>query len=99
MIELAPDIPFGYIRRGKANCELGKHKDAIADFDIALQIDSNDVHTYQLRGRAKEHIKDMEGAKEDLQKALTLDQSRNARHVAQIKFDLQRIEKRLTERT
>ncbi len=99
MIELTPDIPFGYIRRGKAKCELRKHQEAIADFDTALQIDPNDVYTYQLRGRTKEQLGNLEGAKEDFQKALTLEhQSRRATRVAQIKFDLQRIERRIAER-
>lgn len=99
VIELAPDVPFGYIRRGKAKCELRKHQEAITDFDTALQIDPNDVYTYELQGRTKEQLGDLEGAKEDLQKALTLEhQSRRATRVNQLKFALQRIERRIAER-
>ncbi len=99
MIEIAPDVPFGYFRRGNAKYELGQYEEAIADLDMTLQIDPDDVHIRLLRGRAKEQVGDFEGAKEDLQEALTLEcQIYKARRVDEIKFDLQRIEKRITER-
>ena len=99
MIEIAPDVPFGYFRRGNAKYELGQYEDAIADFDAYLQI-TGDVSTYLLRATAKEQLGDLEGAKEDFQRALTLEyQSQNAARVDQIKFDLQRIERCLTEKT
>ena len=100
MIEIAPDVPFGYMRRGNAKCELGQYQKAIADFDTVLQIDPSDIFTYRLRGNAKEQIRDLEGAKADFQKALTLaNQTRNARLINEITIDLQRIEKRIAERT
>lgn len=99
MIEIAPDVPFGYYRRGNAKYELGQYEDAIADFDAYLQI-TDDVSTYLLRSTAKEQLGDLEGAEEDFQRALTLEyQSQNATRVDQIKFDLQRIERRIAEKT
>lgn len=99
MIELAPDVPFGYFRRGNAKYELGQYQEAIADFNTYLQIDTNDVRPYLSRGKAKEQIGDLEGAKEDFQKALTLEyQGQHATRVDEIKFDLQRIERRIAER-
>ena len=98
MIELAPDIPFGYFRLGRAMCELEQYQDAIPHLDKLLQIDA-DVGNYLLRGNAKEQIGDLEGAKSDLEKALTLEnRTRNASRVDEIKIDLQRIEKRIAER-
>lgn len=99
MIEIAPDVPFGYFRRGNAKYELGQYEEAIADLDAYLQITGADDSTYLLRAKAKEQLGDLEGAKEDFQKALTLEhQSQRARHVDQIKLDLQRIEERIAER-
>lgn len=99
MIEIAPDVPFGYFRRGNAKYELGQYEEAIADFDAYLQI-TGDASTYVLRATAKEQLGDLEGAKEDFQRALTLEyQSQNATRVDQIKFDLQRIERRIAEKT
>ena len=99
MIEIAPDVPFGYFRRGNAKYELGQYEDAIADFDTYLQI-TGDTSTYLLRATAKEQLGDLDGAKEDFQMALTLEyQSQSATRVDQIKFDLQRIERRIVEKT
>ena len=99
MIEIAPDVPFGYFRRGNAKYELEQYEEAIADFDAYLQI-TGDASTYVLRATAKEQLGDLEGAKEDFQRALTLEyQSQNATRVDQIKFDLQRIERRIAEKT
>ena len=96
MIELFPDAPFGYTRRGNANYELGQYQEAIADLDTALQIDPSDVSTYLLRATAKEQLGDLEEAKGDFQKALTF-LSPNALIIGDIKADLQRIERRISE--
>ena len=100
MIELAPDFPFGYTRRGRARFELGQYQEAIADLDTAFQIDPDDVSACRLRGTANEHLGNLEAAKNDFQKALTLEcKIYNARRVAEIKMELQRVEERIAKRS
>ena len=98
MIELAPDVPFGYSRLGRAMCELEQYQDAIPHLDKLLQI-VPDADIYLLRGNAKEQMGDLEGAKADLENALTLENEHpNTSRVDEIKIELQRIEKRIAER-
>ena len=53
-----------------------------------------------LRGTANEHLGNLEAAKNDFQKALTLEcKIYNARRVAEIKMELQRVEERIAKRS
>ena len=98
VIELAPDSAYGYGMLGEVMCELEQYQEAIPYLDKYLQIASK-VAIYLLRGNAKEQIGDLEGARADLESALTLENEHpNTSRVDEIKLELQRIEKRIAER-
>ena len=65
-----PNNAYTYDGRGKAKYEKGDYDGAIADFDKAISLDSNDVDAYNGRGKAKDRKGDHEGAKADHEKAL-----------------------------
>ena len=96
VIELDSNHPFCYIRRAIAKCALRQYQEAINDLDQHLQIEPDDVSAYRLRGKVNEDLGNLDAAKRDFQKALTV-LSPNARIIGNIKVDLQRIEKRIRE--
>ena len=93
---LDSDHPFCYIRRAIAKCALRQYQEAINDLDQHLQIETDDVYAYRFRGKVNEHLGNLDAAKRDFQKALTV-LSPNALIIGNIKVDLQRIEKRIRE--
>ena len=48
----------------------GEYIEAIADYDMVISLDSSDAEAYYNRGLAKYHLKRLEDAKEDIQRAL-----------------------------
>ena len=96
VIELDSNHPSCYIRRAIAKCALRQYQEAINDLDQHLQIETDDVYAYRFRGKVNEHLGNLDAAKRDFQKALTV-LSPNALIIGNIKVDLQRIEKRIRE--
>lgn len=65
-------IPFAYGNRGYAYYKIGKYDAAIADYNNALQLDSQDAGTYHNRGVAYYGTKRYDAALADYNKALEL---------------------------
>ena len=62
-----------YSNRGITKIELGDYSGAIADFDKAIELDSNYAGAYINRGTAKSELQDLIGAITDYNKAIELD--------------------------
>ena len=65
--------PSDYRARGLLAYERGDYKDAIADYDIALDKNPNDAEAYYLRGLARESLKQPKEAIVDFDHVLDLD--------------------------
>ena len=65
--------PSDYKTRGRLAYERGEYKDAIADYDIAIDKNPNDAETYYLRGLARKSLNQAEEAIGDFDDALRLD--------------------------
>ena len=61
-----------YNVRGTSKAQFGDFKNAIIDFNKALQVDKNDAQAYANRGKAKDELGDFKGALSDLTKAIEL---------------------------
>jgi len=96
VIELNPDHPSCYIQRAIGKLNLRQYQEAINDLDQHQQIEPDDFYAYRLRGKVNEDLGNLDAAKRDFQKALTV-LSPNALNIGNIKVDLQRIERRLRE--
>ena len=57
---------------GITNQLLEKHQNAIDFFSKAIDIDPQSIQAYKLRGQSKKNIDDLEGSKEDFEKASDL---------------------------
>ena len=70
-IEIEPYDARFYISRG---CFKGKesHEDAIEDYTKAIEIESNNVFAYRLRGDSKSKLGDYQGASDDYTKAIEI---------------------------
>ena len=67
-----------FFNRGNSKYHLGDdYKGAIADFDAAIELDSEDAVAYNNRGASKGKLGDYEGAIADYDRAIELD-PRNA---------------------
>ena len=97
VIELDPNYPSCYIQRAIAKCALRQYQEAINDLDQHLQIEPDDFYAYRFRGKVNEDLGNLDAAKRDFQKALTV-LSPNARNRGNIEVDLQRIAERIAER-
>ena len=64
--------PSDYKMRGLLAEKRGDYKDAIADYDIAIDKNSNDVEAYYLRGLARRSLKQLEEAVVDFDHVLRL---------------------------
>src|SRR5690606_531002 len=65
-IELGLKDPVVYNNRGKANYDLGNHKESIPDFSEAIKRDQNYVIAYENRGNAFFKTENYVGASKDL---------------------------------
>lgn len=65
--------PSDYRNRGRLAYERGDYKDAIADYDIAIDQNRNDAETYYLRGRAQDSLGELEKAIVNFDHAIRLD--------------------------
>lgn len=61
-----------YNVRGTSKAQFGDFKNAIIDFNKAIQINKQDHQAYANRGKAKEELGDLNGAVADLSKAIEL---------------------------
>ncbi|HPE76456.1 MAG TPA: tetratricopeptide repeat protein [Draconibacterium sp.] len=61
-----------YNVRGTSKAQFGNFKEAIMDFNKALQVNQNDDQAYANRGKAKDELGDLDGAIADLNKAIEL---------------------------
>ncbi len=61
-----------YNVRGTSKAQFGDFKNAIIDFNKALQVNRNDDQAYANRGKAKDELGDLKGALADLSKAIEL---------------------------
>ena len=70
-IEIEPNDARFYISRG---CFKGteSHEDAIEDYTKAIEIESNNVFAYRLRGDSKRKFGDYQGAINDYSKAIEI---------------------------
>jgi len=68
-IELNPDNPVPYNKRGNIKFSLADYKGAIKDYTKAIELDPKFAEAYYRRGNAKHASGDKQGALEDLKKA------------------------------
>ena len=61
-----------YNVRGTSKAQFGDFKNAIIDFNKALQVNKNDAQAYANRGKAKDELGDLKGALADLSRAIEL---------------------------
>ena len=61
-----------YNVRGTSKAQFGDFKNAIIDFNKALQVNKNDAQAYANRGKAKDELGDLKEALADLSKAIEL---------------------------
>ncbi len=73
---LNPDLAVACTNRGVTKGSLGRHEEALADFDHAIRLGSNDTVTYINRGLAKLKLDCPDEARKDFKTALEL--ARNA---------------------
>ena len=69
--------PSEYKNRGFLAYERGDYKDAIIDYDIAIDKDSNYAEAYYLRGLARKSLKQREESILDFNEAIRLDPARS----------------------
>ena len=65
--------PSAYKNRGFLAYERGDYKDAIVDYDVAIDKDPNDAEVYYLRGLARESLEQSEAAIVNFDNAIRLD--------------------------
>ena len=65
-------IPWAYGNRGVAKNNLGLHEAAIADYDEAIRLQSDNAETYANRGNAKALLGQLEAAIVDYDEAIRL---------------------------
>jgi len=71
-IELDPDFPEAYYRRGIAKYYLGNYEEAIADYDEAIRLKPDFAMAFYNRGNAKDNLKDYKGAINEYNRAIEL---------------------------
>lgn len=75
-IAAAPADPLGWVNRGVARDEQGRHAEAIADFTRALELDPRQASALANRGVSRSQAGDMPGMCEDYAAACALGQCR-----------------------
>jgi len=69
---LAPEYAEAYINRGVAYAEIGKHEQAIRDYDKAIELDPEDADAYYNRGVVYYAEREYDKAWEDVRKVQSL---------------------------
>ena len=73
VIKKYPDVALAYNNRGLAFKELYRYKDAIKDYDCAIELSPGFVNPYSNRANVKNILKDHNGAIEDCDIAIAID--------------------------
>ena len=68
-----PTTSEGYVSRARIFIDRGLQKDALQDYDRAIQLDPNNVYGWANRGITRVQVGDLAGAKSDLVKAESID--------------------------
>ncbi len=91
--------PFDYKTRGYSAYERGDYKDAIADYDIAIDKDRNDAESYYFRGLAQHSLEEWGKAIVDFDHALRLDSEHKDTYYfrGQTKFQLDQYEEAIDD--
>jgi tetratricopeptide (TPR) repeat protein len=76
-IQYLPDFPMAYYHRGLALMDLKRYKDALADFDAAINY-KQAAHYYAARSRAQFELENDSDALDDLNRAIELDSKQAA---------------------
>jgi len=71
--ELDPQRKLTFVSRGAAYLRLGRLEEALADFNHAIDIDSDYARAYHLRGLVEERQGDDGGALNDFTRAIEID--------------------------
>ena len=87
-IQLNPEDSFYFMSRGSVKDTLGKHDDAMDDYNQAIKLDPENILVYDVRAHTKNHIKDYKGAKDDYSKILKLDPNNVEAYTARGKINL-----------
>ena len=66
------DATVVYVRRGEANFALGRHVDAVSDYDYALLLNSEYGEAYYKRGEANSVLGRLQEAQADFEKAFCI---------------------------
>ena len=61
-----------YMQKGNAEMDKKNYKEALANFNKAIELDEENGEAYAYRGMTKYHLKDLDGAMEDYNHALKL---------------------------
>ena len=80
LVFLSPDDAYAYFGRGIALADLGRHDDALREFDAAISLDPEDADFYRQRGLARAKVGDHDGASQDLGQAAELEARRLVEH-------------------
>lgn len=68
-----PTTSSGYVGRAKTFVNRGMRKEALLDYDKAVELDPNNVYAWANRGITRVQVGDLAGAKSDLTKAEAID--------------------------
>jgi tetratricopeptide (TPR) repeat protein len=68
-----PATAIEYVMRGTAKAQLGDPQGALADYDLAIGIDSRLLLAYNNRGNLRQHLGDIAGAIADFSQVLKID--------------------------
>jgi len=72
VIEKCPTAGIAYNNRGVAYADHEKYKEALSDYNKAIDIDPKHIEAYNNRGVSKAALRNYTGAKEDYNKAIEL---------------------------
>ena len=70
-----PNLPYAYFNLGNVKARLGQTRDALDDYDMAIDLNSSDADFYIRRGEARQKSGDSEGAMADYDTAIALNPS------------------------
>ena len=73
--ELDVETPESYLQKGLAKIQAGDYQSAIAEFDQAIDLDSNYAPAYCHRGMARAQLQEDQAALEDYDLAIRLDRN------------------------
>lgn len=87
-IQLNPEDSFYFMSRGSVKDALGKHDDAMDDYNQAIKLDPENILAYDVRAHSKNHVADYKGAIDDYSKILKLDPNNGEAYTVRGKINL-----------